>query len=491
MRSPDTPNGSVTSPPSAPRILTIPIGLTATGTRTETDSMGAIDVPADKYWGAQTQRSLIHFSIGDDRMPKAVYHAYGHVKKAAAVVNGRAGRLPAWKAELIQKVADEVIAGDLDEHFPLYVWQTGSGTQSNMNVNEVISNRAIQLAGGQLGSKYPVHPNDDVNMGQSSNDTFPTAMHVAALTALRTRLLPSVQALQQAIEAKAHEWRDVVKIGRTHLQDAVPLTVGQEWSGYAHQLTQAVGRVTAAAAGLHELAAGGTAVGTGLNAPPGFGDQVAAEIAAETGYPFVTAANKFAAQGGLDAMVGASAGLRALAVPLMKIANDIRWLASGPRCGISELILPANEPGSSIMPGKVNPTQCEAMVMVCIQVLSEDSAVAFAGSQGNFELNAMRPVIISNFLHSATILGDACGKLLKYCIEGTELNRDQISAYVSRSLMLVTALSPVIGYDKASAIAHKANDEGTTLREAALATGYIDAADFDRIVNPAAMVGTL
>jgi fumarate hydratase class II len=418
-------------------------------------------------------------------MPKTVYHAYGHVKKAAAVINGRAGRLPAWKADLIEKVADEVIAGKLDEHFPLYVWQTGSGTQSNMNVNEVISNRAIQLTGGQLGSKRPVHPNDDVNMGQSSSDTFPTAMHIAAARAVRESLLPSVEALRRIIADKAAQWAGVVKIGRTHLEDAVPLTVGQEWSGYAHQLAQAIDRVKASGEGLHELAAGGTAIGTG-QCPPGFGEQ----IAAQTGYPFVTAANKFAAQGGLDAMVGASAGLRALAVPLMKIANDIRWLASGPRCGLSELVLPANEPGSSIMPGKVNPTQCEAMVMVCIQVLADDSAIAFAGSQGNFELNAMRLVIISNFRHSATILADACGKLLEYCVEGTELNRAQIDAFVGRSLMLVTALSPVIGYDKASAIAHKANDEGTTLREAALATGYIDAADFDRIVNPAAMVGT-
>jgi fumarate hydratase class II len=481
----------VAPPGAVPPVLPVPIGLAATGTRTETDSLGAIDVPADKYWGAQTQRSLIHFSIGDDRMPKAVYHAYGHVKKAAAVVNGRAGRLPAWKAELIEKVADEVIAGKLDDHFPLYVWQTGSGTQSNMNVNEVISNRAIQLTGGQLGSKHPVHPNDDVNMGQSSNDTFPTAMHIAAVRAVRESLLPSAEALRQAIAGKAAQWADVVKIGRTHLEDAVPLTVGQEWSGYAHQLGQAIGQAEASAAGLYELAAGGTAVGTGLNAPAGFGERIAEQIAAETGYPFLTAANKFAAQGGLDAMVGASAGLRGLAVPLMKIANDIRWLASGPRCGLSELVLPVNEPGSSIMPGKVNPTQCEAMVMVCIQVLANDSAIAFAGSQGNFELNAMRPVIISNFLHSATILADACGKLRQYCIDGTELNRDQISAYVDKSLMLVTALSPVIGYEKASAIAHKANDEGTTLREAALATGYISAADFDRIVNPAAMVGPL
>jgi fumarate hydratase, class II len=482
----DTPAGAGQA---VPRIHDVPIGLAATGTRRETDSMGTIEVPADRYWGAQTQRSLIHFSIGDDRMPKAVYHAYGYVKKAAAIVNGRDGRLPAWMAQLIERVADEVIAGQLDENFPLYVWQTGSGTQSNMNVNEVISNRAIQLAGGQLGSKTPVHPNDHVNMGQSSNDTFPTAMHIAAVQAVHARLLPSVHALQQAIQAKARQWRDIVKIGRTHLEDAVPLTVGQEWSGYAHQLTQAMDRITASAEGLYELAAGGTAVGTGLNAPAGFGEAIAVEIADLTGQPFCTAANKFAAQGGLDAMVGASAGLRALAVPLMKIANDIRWLASGPRCGISELILPANEPGSSIMPGKVNPTQCEAMVMVCIQVLSEDGAIAFAGSQGNFELNAMRPVIINNFLHAATILADACAKLRQYCIEGTELNRDQIGTYVNRSLMLVTALSPVIGYDKAAAIANQANDQGTSLREAALASGYINGKDFDRIVDPAAMTG--
>lgn len=476
-------------PVHAPKILDLPIGLAATGTRRETDSLGAIDVPADRYWGAQTQRSLIHFSIGDDHMPKAVYHAYGYVKKAAAIVNGREGRLPRWKADLIARVCDEVIAGDLDEHFPLYVWQTGSGTQSNMNTNEVISNRAIQLVGGELGSKTPVHPNDDVNMAQSSNDTFPTAMNIAALREIHEHLLPAVQALQQALAAKAKQWREVVKIGRTHLEDAVPLTVGQEWSGYAHQLSEGIDRVTTSAQGLYELAAGGTAVGTGLNAPHRFGEAIAAEIASLTGKPFRTAENKFAAEAGLDAMVAAAAGLRALAVPLMKIANDIRWLASGPRCGLGELILPANEPGSSIMPGKVNPTQCEAMVMVCIQVLSEDGAIAFAGTQGNFELNAMRPIIINNFLHAARILGDACTKLRQYCIEGADLNREQIHSFVNRSLMLVTALSPVIGYDKASAIAHKANDEGTTLREAALASGYISAQDFDRIVNPSAMVG--
>lgn len=475
-------------PVGTPKILDVPIGLAATGTRRETDSLGAIDVPADRYWGAQTQRSLIHFSIGDDRMPKAVYHAYGYVKKAASIVNGREARLPRWKADLIARVCDEVIAGKLDEHFPLYVWQTGSGTQSNMNLNEVISNRAIQLVGGELGSKTPVHPNDDVNMAQSSNDTFPTAMNIAALDEIHEHLVPAVQALQQAIAAKAKKWKDVVKIGRTHLEDAVPLTVGQEWSGYAHQLSEGIDRVTSSAQGLYELAAGGTAVGTGLNAPHRFGEAIAAEIASLTGQPFRTATNKFAAEGGLDAMVAASAGLRGLSVPLMKIANDIRWLASGPRCGLAELVLPANEPGSSIMPGKVNPTQCEAMVMVCIQVLSEDGAIAFAGTQGNFELNAMRPIIINNFLHAARILGDGCTKLRQYCIEGTELNREQIHNFVNRSLMLVTALSPVIGYDKASAIAHKANEEGTTLREAAVATGYITAEDFDRIVNPQAMV---
>jgi fumarate hydratase class II len=484
---PATGPATAAGPDTAPEILDIPIALHATGTRQETDSMGAIDVPADRYWGAQTQRSLIHFSIGNDRMPKAVYHAYGHVKKAAASVNGRAGRLPRWKADLIQRVADEVIHGQLDDHFPLYVWQTGSGTQSNMNTNEVISNRAIQLVGGKLGSKTPIHPNDHVNMGQSSNDTFPTAMHIAAVKEIHEHLLPALQALQHAIETKAHQWHDVVKIGRTHLEDAVPLTVGQEWSGYAHQLHQAIDRMTRSAEGLYELAMGGTAVGTGLNAPPGFSEQTAADIATATGYPFTTAHNKFAAQGSLDAMVGASAGLRALAVPLMKIANDIRWLASGPRCGLDELTLPANEPGSSIMPGKVNPTQCEAMVMVCIQVLSDDQAITFAGTQGNFELNAMRPVIINNFLHAATILADASTKLREYCIEGTQLNQDQINHYVDRSLMLVTALSPAIGYDKASAIAHKANNENTTLREAALATGYITAHDFDHIVKPATM----
>ena len=473
-----------------PVLCDVPIGLAMTGFRRETDSMGAIDVPANRYWGAQTMRSLVHFSIGDDRMPKNVYHAYGYVKKAAALVNAAAARLPEWKAQAIIRATDEAIAGKLDEHFPLYVWQTGSGTQSNMNVNEVLSNRAIQLLGGEVGSKIPVHPNDDVNLGQSSNDTFPTAMHVAAVLELDDHLLPSVEALASAIESKAAAWMKVIKIGRTHLQDAVPLTVGQEWSGYARQLRDALARVRQSRSGLYELAAGGTAVGTGLNAPPHFGEQIAAVIAKLTDRPFVTAPNKFAAQGSLDAMVASMSSLRGLAVALMKIANDMRWLASGPRCGLGELILPENEPGSSIMPGKVNPTQCEAVVMVCIQVIGEDNAVGFAGSQGNFELNAMRPIIINNFLHSARVLGDACEKFRRFSVEGTRLNAARIADMLDRSLMLVTALSPAIGYDKASAIAHKADDEGWTLKEAALKSGYIDAIRFDEIVDPTKMIGS-
>jgi fumarate hydratase, class II len=473
----------------APKILDLPIGTVATGLRKESDSLGAIEVPAEHYWGAQTQRSLIHFNIGDDRMPKAVYHAYGYVKKAAALVNAADGRLAGWKAELIAKVADEVISGRLDSEFPLYVWQTGSGTQSNMNVNEVISNRAIQLVGGALGSKRPIHPNDDVNMGQSSNDTFPTAMHIATVFEFSDRLIPAVTALTDAIRAKAREWVDVVKIGRTHLQDATPLTVGQEWSGYAAQLEDALALVRQSFQGLYRLAIGGTAVGTGLNAPPDFGEKVAAEIARLSGHPFVTAPNKFAAQGSLDAMVAASAALRGLAVALMKIANDLRWLGSGPRAGLHELNLPANEPGSSIMPGKVNPTQEEAMVMVCIQVIGEDNAVAFAGSQGNFELNTMRPIIINNVLHSARILGDACVKLSEYSVEGITLDRGRIEKFVNESLMLVTALSPVIGYDKASAIAHRALEQNTTLRDAAVDGGFVSAEEFDQIVDPKKMVG--
>jgi fumarate hydratase class II len=472
-----------------PRILELPIGIGATGKRTESDSMGEIEVPADHYWGAQTQRSLIHFSIGDDRMPKEMYHAYGYVKKAAATVNAAEGLLPEWKAKLISKVADEIIIGNLDSEFPLYVWQTGSGTQSNMNVNEVISNRAIQLVGGRLGSKQPIHPNDDVNKSQSSNDTFPTAMHIATVIEFETRLIPAVMALRDTLWAKAKQWVDVVKIGRTHLQDATPLSVGQEWSGYATQIENAIGIVKRSEEGLYQLAMGGTAVGTGINAPPNFGEKVASEIARLSGYPFVTAPNKFEAQGSLDAMVAASAALRAFAVALMKIANDIRWLGSGPRAGLHELALPSNEPGSSIMPGKVNPTQEEAMVMVCIQVIGEDNSVAFAGSQGNFELNAMRPLMINNVLHMARILGDATNKLREYSIEGIELDVDKTSGYVKESLMLVTALSPVIGYDRASQIAHCALDNSLSLREAALKLGYVTGEEFDRIVDPKKMVG--
>jgi fumarate hydratase class II len=472
-----------------PALRDVPIGIDAKGCRHETDSMGGIDVPADRYWGAQTQRSLIHFSIGDDRMPQRVYHAYGYVKKAAALVNSAAGRLPAWKAEAIVRAADEAIAGKLDDHFPLYVWQSGSGTQTNMNVNEVLSNRAIQLLGGKIGSKSPVHPNDDVNMGQSSNDTFPTAMHIAAVLELNEHLLPQAEALAAAIEAKANEWSDLVKIGRTHLQDAVPLTVGQEWSGWAQQIRDAVARIRSSEQGLFELAAGGTAVGTGLNAPPNFGRDMAAKIAELTGYPFTTAPNKFAAQGSLDAMVAAMAGVRGLAVALFKIVNDMRWLASGPRSGLGELVLPENEPGSSIMPGKVNPTQCEAMMMVCIEVIGEDNAVAIAGTQGNLELNTMRPIVIRDFLHCATILGGACEKLRRFSVEGTELNRERIDEMLGRSLMLATALVPMIGYDKAAAIAHTAHAEGLTLREAALKSGLIDAKTFDEIIDPKKMVG--
>jgi fumarate hydratase class II len=470
------------------KLRPVPIGTGATGTRVESDSMGEIEVPAEHYWGAQTQRSLIHFSIGDDHMPKAVYHAYAYVKKAAALINEAAGRLDSERTAGIVAACDEAIAGKLDSEFPLYVWQTGSGTQSNMNVNEVIGNRASQLLGGELGTKKPVHPNDHVNMGQSSNDTFPTAMHIATLLEIREHMPPRLGTLIDTVWGKAVEWVEVVKIGRTHLQDAVPLTVGQEWSGWATQLRDARHRLETALHAIEELAAGGTAVGTGLNAPEGFGEEIAAKLTELTGLPLRTAPNKFAAQGSLDGMVAVSAGLRGVAVALMKIANDMRWLASGPRAGLHELKLPANEPGSSIMPGKVNPTQQEAMVMVCLQVIGEDSIVASAGAQGNFELNAMRPIIINNVLHSARILGDMCAKLRKFSVNGAQLDTTKVSDYVGRSLMLVTALSPVIGYDKASAIAHKADDEGTTLREAALALG-VPADEFDRIVVPKTMVG--
>ena len=472
-----------------PKLRDVKIGLEGTGTRTERDSMGAIEVPAEHYWGAQTARSLIHFAIGSDHMPPELHHAYGIVKRAAAEVNEARGALPRWKAEAIIRAATEVADGDLDAEFPLYVWQTGSGTQTNMNVNEVIANRAIQLLGGTVGSKDPVHPNDDVNLGQSSNDSFPTAMHVATALAVRQRVIPMAEALADAIEAKAEAWMDVVKIGRTHLQDAVPLTVGQEWSGWAAQLRAAVHQLGLASDALHELAAGGTAVGTGLNAPEGFSQAIAKRIATLTGLPFRTAPNKFAALGGLDAMVATSAGLRQIAVALMKIANDLRFLASGPRCGIGELILPANEPGSSIMPGKVNPTQCEAMVMIATQVIGLDAAVGFAGAQGNFELNVMRPVVIHNVLTSARILADGAETFRIHTVEGVEIDRERIAGLVEKSLMLVTALSPVIGYDNAARIAHEAHEHGQTLREAALASGLIDEDGFDRAVDPSLMVG--
>ncbi len=466
-----------------------PIGIAASGMRRESDSMGSIEVPAMRYWGAQTQRSLVHFRIGEQRMPLRLYHAYGYVKKAAALVHQAAGRLDARRAGAIVQAADEAIAGLLDEEFVLPLWQSGSGTQTNMNVNEVLSNRATQILGGAIGSRDPVHPNDHVNLGQSSNDTFPTAMHLATLLAIDQELLPRVEALAGCIEHKAAQWMDVVKTGRTHLQDATPLTVGQEWSGYARQIRDALRGLESARPGLCELAAGGTAVGTGLNAPPHFGRDMAARLAELTGMPLVSAPNKFAAQASLDAMVRVMGALRGLAVALIKIANDMRWLASGPRCGLGELILPANEPGSSIMPGKVNPSQCEVMVMVCIQVIGLDNAVAFAGSQGNFELNAMRPIIIDNVLQALRMLGDASERFHEYSVRDTQLDRARIQAWVGQSLMLVTALAPMLGYDRAAAIAHLAREQGLSLREAALRSGLIDARSFDAVVRPEAMVG--
>jgi fumarate hydratase, class II len=467
----------------APKILDVPVGLDATGTRKETDSLGEVAVPANRYWGAQTQRSLEHFNIGHDRMPEEVYHAYGYVKKAAAVVNTRARRLPVWKGELIARVCDEVISGALDSEFPLYVFQTGSGTQSNMNVNEVISNRCIQMVGGELGSKRPVHPNDHVNMGQSSNDTFPTAMHIAAHKMTADKTIPALKQLRDAISRKAEQWAEVVKIGRTHLEDAIPLTVGQEWSGYAGALDDAIAEAEHATSGLLKLAMGGTAVGTGLNAPAGFGNEVATEIAAMTGVAFETAPNKFSAQGTLDPMVRAHAGLKAVAVTLFKIANDLRWLGSGPRAGLHELILPSNEPGSSIMPGKVNPTQAEAMLMVAIQVMASDMAMTMGGAEGNFELNAFRPILISNYLHSALILADMCDHFREFMVEGVQVNDAQLKENIQRSVMMVTALSPVIGYDRASVISHYAIEHDLTLKEAALANGVTENL-YDRIVNP-------
>jgi fumarate hydratase class II len=447
--------------------------------------MGAVDVPGDRYWGAQTQRSLHHFSIGDDRMPVQVVRAFGVLKKACALVNRDLGRLPGDKADLIVAAAGEVSEGKLDDHFPLFVWQTGSGTQSNMNANEVISNRAIELAGGEQGSKLPIHPNDDVNMSQSSNDTFPTAMHIAAAREIVERLVPSVRELRDALHRRAEEFADVVKIGRTHLQDAVPLTLGQEFSGYVAQLDDDVARIEAALPGLYELAIGGTAVGTGLNAPAGFGEKVSARIAELTGLPFRPARNAFAALAAHDAMVHAHGALRTLAVSLMKIANDIRWLGSGPRSGLGELDLPENEPGSSIMPGKVNPTQAEALTMV----FGNDVSVMVAGSQGNFELNVFKPVMIRNLLHSTGILADACRTFREFCVEGLRPNRERIAELVDRSLMLVTALSPSIGYDKAAEIAEKAHREGVSLKEAAVELGYLSEEEYDEAVRPERMTG--
>ena len=455
--------------------------------RIESDSMGKIEVPVDRYYGAQTARSLIHFDIGHDIMPSELIRALGILKKAAALVNQDLGKLLAEKAKLITQAADEVIAGKLDEHFPLHIWQTGSGTQTNMNANEVISNRAIEIAGGVMGSKKPIHPNDDVNMSQSSNDTFPTAMHIAAASRVAEVLIPAVKQLRDAIEAKSREFADVVKIGRTHLMDATPLTVGQEMSGWASLLDRDVERLMEVLPGLFELAIGGTAVGTGLNAHPEFAERAAEKIADLTGLPFKSHPNKFAALSAHDEIVFASGGLKTLAASLMKIANDIRWLASGPRAGLGELILPENEPGSSIMPGKVNPTQSEAMTMVAAQVFGNDAAIGFAGSQGNFELNVFKPVMIHNFLHSVRLLADACRSFREHCVEGMEIDRLRIDQNVKNSLMLVTALSPKIGYDKSAEIAHKAHHERLSLREAALKLGYLTATEFDELVRPEQM----
>ena len=465
-------------------------------TRIETDTMGKIEVPNDQYYGAQTARSLIHFAIGDDTMPAAVIRAFGTLKKAAAMTNAGQGLLPKEKLDLIAMAADEVIAGTLDSHFPLRIWQTGSGTQTNMNVNEVISNRAIQMAGGEMGSKKPVHPNDDVNMSQSSNDTFPTAMHIAAAEEVVNRLLPAVKELRNTLKKKAEAFAEIVKIGRTHLMDAVPLTLGQEFSGYVAQIEYGIKAIDGSLPAIHELALGGTAVGTGLNAHPEFAVRVAKQIAELTKLPFVTAPNKFAALGGHEALVGASGALKVLATALMKMANDVRWLASGPRCGLGEIVIPENEPGSSIMPGKVNPTQSEAMTMVCVQVLGNDAAIGIAGTQGNLELNVFKPVIIHNFLHSVRLLTDACHMFNEHCAGGIEPNRKQIAAHLNNSLMLVTAMNSHIGYDAAAKIAKTAHANGTTLREEAVklapplkdGSGTLTGEKFDRIVRPEKMV---
>jgi fumarate hydratase class II len=457
-----------------------------TTTRTETDSMGAIEVPADKYWGAQTQRSLHHFNIGYDVMPREMIRAFGILKKACALVNQDLGKLPADKAKLIAQACDEVIEGKLDAHFPLRVWQTGSGTQTNMNANEVISNRAIEIAGGVMGSKKPIHPNDDVNMSQSSNDTFPAAMHIAAAEQMN-KLIPRVREVRDAIDAKAKEFKDVVKIGRTHLQDATPLTVGQEMSGWASLLERDVVRLSEALDGLYDLAIGGTAVGTGLNAHPEFAERAAKKIAELTGLPFKSHPNKFAALSAHDEIVFASGAVKTLAASLMKIANDIRWLASGPRCGLGELVIPENEPGSSIMPGKVNPTQSEAMTMVAVQVMGNDAAIGFAGSQGNFELNVYKPVMIHNLLHSIRLIHDACYGFVEYCIAGMTINREQIDEYLRDSLMLVTALNQHIGYDNAAKIAKHAHKKGTSLRESAIELNLLTGEQFDEWVKPEEM----
>ncbi|MDF1645688.1 MAG: class II fumarate hydratase [Legionellaceae bacterium] len=459
-----------------------------TKTRIETDSMGEIAVPSDKYWGAQTERSLHHFNIGDDLIPMEVVHAFGILKKAAALTNHELGNLDDAQKDWIIQAATEVSEGQLDAHFPLHVWQTGSGTQSNMNANEVISNRAIEIAGGVLGSKTPIHPNDDVNRSQSSNDTFPTAMHIAAAVALHNKLLPAIKSLRNGLAAKMDAYQDIIKIGRTHLQDAVPLTLGQEFSGYVAQLDACIARVEAVLPEIYPLALGGTAVGTGLNTHPEFADKVAAHIAKLTQLPFVSAPNKFEALAAHEPLVMAHSVLKTVACAFMKIANDIRWLASGPRCGIGELHLPENEPGSSIMPGKVNPTQAEAMTMVCTQVMGNDVAVTMGASQGNFELNVFKPVIIFNVLHSIRLLADTATSFQTFCIEGLEPNRGVIAGYVERSLMLVTALNKHIGYDKAAKIAKKAHQEDLSLEEAAIALGYLTAEEFAEYVQPAKMI---
>ena len=458
-------------------------------TRTETDSMGPVEVPDTSYYGAQTARSKMNFPIGDERIPREIIRAFGVLKKAAALTNASLGNLPEEKAQLIARAADEVISGKLDEHFPLVVWQTGSGTQSNMNVNEVIANRAIELAGGVLGSKTPVHPNDDVNRSQSSNDTFPTAMHIAAVTQIEDHLLPRVKKLRTTLAQKASAFADIVKIGRTHLQDATPLTLGQEVGGWAAQLEHAEASVRSSLGPLRELALGGTAVGTGLNTHPRYATEVAASIALLTDKSFVSAPNKFAALAAHDAFVGASGSLKQLAAALMKIANDVRWLASGPRCGIGEIRIPENEPGSSIMPGKVNPTQCEAMTMVCCQVFGNDAAIGFAGSQGNFELNVYKPLLANALLQSVRLLGDACESFNDRCAVGIEPDHENIRTNLERSLMLVTALNPTVGYDNAAKIAKHAYKNGTTLKAAALELGLLSEEQFDAAVVPSEMVG--